>query len=283
MTTNTTLQRGPITVYDYRCCEGPGDQPFVERHALHSLSYVRSGSFGCTSRGRTFELVPGALLVGSAGDEYVCTHEHHRGGDECLSFQFAPEVIESFGGHGDAWRIGCVAPLPELMVHGELAQAAIDGGNDIGLDEAGLLLATRFLRTVGGAKRVPPPQSRALDRRRAIEAALWIDGHAEQTIDLERAAREVGLSAFHFLRLFSRIVGATPHQYLVRCRLRRAARALVADATRSITDIAYDVGFGDVSNFVRTFHRAAGLSPRRFRTATRAERKILQDRLADTA
>ena len=53
----------------------------------------------------------------------------------------------------------------------------------------------------------------------------------------------------------------TPHQYLVRSRLRHAAR-LLADDERSITDVAYDVGFGDLSNFVRTFHRAAGVSPR---------------------
>ncbi|XXT60555.1 helix-turn-helix domain-containing protein [Sorangium sp. So ce590] len=66
---------------------------------------------------------------------------------------------------------------------------------------------------------------------------------------------------------------------LVRARLRRAAR-LLADGARSITDIALDVGFGDLSNFVRTFHRAAGVSPRGFRRAARGDRKIFQDRLA---
>ena len=50
--------------------------------------------------------------------------------------------------------------------------------------------------------------------------------------------------------------------------------------TAPITDIAYDVGFGDLSNFVRTFHRAAGASPRKFRQASRGDRKIFQERLA---
>ena len=45
-------------------------------------------------------------------------------------------------------------------------------------------------------------------------------------------------------------------------------------------DVAYDVGFGDLSNFVRTFHRAAGVSPLKFRQASRGERKIFQERLA---
>ena len=54
----------------------------------------------------------------------------------------------------------------------------------------------------------------------------------------------------------------------------------LADDDGAITDIAYDVGFNDLSNFVRTFHRAAGASPLKFRQASRGKRKILQERLA---
>ncbi|WP_164163084.1 helix-turn-helix domain-containing protein, partial [Stenotrophomonas maltophilia] len=66
--------------------------------------------------------------------------------------------------------------------------------------------------------------------------------------------------------------------YLVQSRLRHAAR-LLADDGLAITDIAYDVGFGDLSNFVRSFHRAAGVSPRGFRKAAKGDRKIFQERL----
>ena len=164
------------------------------------------------------------------------------------------------------------------MVLGELAQAASEGASDVGVDEVGLCFAARFVAVVAGR----PAAGRATaerDRRRAVDAALWIDAHSHEEIDLERAAREAGLSAFHFLRLFGRVLGVTPHQYLVRSRLRRAAR-LLADDARSITDVAFGVGFGDLSNFVRTFHRAAGVSPRAFRRAAKGDRKILQDRLA---
>ena len=81
-----------------------------------------------------------------------------------------------------------------------------------------------------------------------------------EQINLEDAATQAGISPYHFLRLFSNVVGVTPHQYLVRSRLRHAARRLTDDDS-AITEIAYDVGFGDLSNFVRTFHRAAGASP----------------------
>jgi AraC-like DNA-binding protein len=278
MTATTLLQSDSISVYDYRCTAGPDSKPFVEQHHCHSVAYVRKGSFGCVKRGQSFELVAGSILVGHPGDEYVCTHEHHICGDECLSFALAPELVDSLGGKSEVWRTGCAPPLPELMVLGELAQAAACGRSELGLDEVGHALAHRFVEVVSGRTQ-KPLQATARDRRRAVETALWIDAHSHRPIDLEDAADQAGLSPFHFLRLFSSVLGVSPHQYLVRSRLRHAARRL-ADDNSPVTDVAFDAGFGDLSNFVRTFHRAAGVSPLRFRKASRGMRKILQERLA---
>jgi AraC-like DNA-binding protein len=275
--TTTLLQRPSIAVSEFRCSAGPGDTPFVEQYGSHSISYVRKGSFGCHCRGRFFELVAGSILVGYPGDEFICSHDHVRG-DECLSFFLAPELVDAIGDRTGAWRIGAAPPLPELMVLGELAQAAAEGRSDIGLDEIGQIFASRFVEVVSERPRAPRPAT-SRDRRRAVETALWIDAHSHQEIDLDRAAAQAGLSPFHFLRLFSGVLGVTPHQYLVRSRLRHAAR-LLADEERAVTDIAYDVGFGDLSNFVRTFHRAAGLSPKKFRETSRGKRKIFQERPA---
>ena len=277
MLATTVLRRGSISVVDYRCSAGPADEPFVELHGGFSVSYVRKGSFGYRVRGESFELVAGSVLVGNLGDEFMCAHVHVDG-DECLSFQLAPALVENIGGRTEIWRTGCVPPLPELMVLGELAQAAAEGRSDVGLDEVGMMFAARFVEIVSGRPR-RPPEAWARDRRRAVEAALWMDANSHEPIDLERAAREVGLSSFHFLRLFAKVLGVTPHQYLVRSRLRHAAR-LLADDARSVTDVAFDVGFGDLSNFVRTFHRAAGVSPRSFRHAAKGDRTIFQARLA---
>jgi len=277
MAVDTILRTRSLRVDDYRCTAGPHDAPFPERHESFDVAYVRRGSFGCQTRGERFELVAGSVLVGQPGDEYVCTHEHHRGGDECLSFHLSPELAERIGGAGEVWRAGCIPPLAELMVMGELAQAAADGRSDVGLDELALSFAARFVDVVSGRER-RAPRVRPADRRRAVEAALWIDAHAHQSVDLEATAQEVGLSPFHFLRLFSKALGVTPHQYLVRSRLRRAA-GLLCDAERSVTDVALEVGFGDLSNFVRTFRRAAGVSPGGFRRAAQGERERIGERL----
>lgn len=271
----TVLERASLRVVDYRCTEPPGAPGFVEHHGEHSLAYVRSGSFGYQSRGRRHELVAGSLLIGRPGDEYVCTHDHAHG-DRCLSFHLGADLIDAIADRPGVWQLGCVPPLPELMVLGELGWAAATGKTDVGLDEVGLWLTARFAELAAG--RPPPSRVAARDRSRAVEAALWIDAHADQSIDLAAAAHRAGLSEFHFLRVFHRVLGVTPKQYVIRARLRRAARLLAEDAL-PITDVALEVGFGDLSNFVRTFHRAAGVSPRRFRQASRGERALVQARL----
>ena len=276
MKRTTLLQRGHVSVSEFRCTAAPGERPFAEQYACHSVSYVRKGSFGCHCRGGFHELVAGSILVGHPGDEYTCTHDHVVG-DECLSFFLDPELVEAVGDRRDVWQIGSVPPLPELMVLGELGQTAADGNSDVGLDEVGHLLASRFVEAVSG-RRTTPLTASLRDRRRAVETALWIDANSHEQINLEDAAAQAGISPYHFLRLFSNVVGVTPHQYLVRSRLRHAARRLTDDDS-AITEIAYDVGFGDLSNFVRTFHRAAGASPLKFRQASRGDRKIFQERL----
>lgn len=278
MPARTVLRTEALNVVDYRCAVAPGTAPFPEVHETFAVAYVRSGSFGYRCGGRRAELVAGSVLVGRPGAEYVCTHDHVHG-DECLSFHFAPALADEIA--GGKWRAGAAPPLSELMVLGELAQSAAAGASDAGLDEVGIAFAARHFRLAAGAHAKSAAPS-AADRRRAVEAALRIDAEAEAPHDLARAAKETGLSACHFLRVFAKVVGVTPHQYRVRARLRRAAR-LLAEEERPVTDVAYDAGFGDLSNFVRTFRRAAGVSPRAFRKAAKGDRKILQERLAALA
>ncbi len=281
MPTSALLKDGALRVFDYRCTAGPRDRPYTEMHGSFSISYVRRGSFGYLTRGRAFELVAGSFLLGRPGDEFVCTHEHHAQGDECLSYQFDERLLDVLGLPPRHWVSGAVPPLPQLALLGERAQAAAAARSDLGLDEAGTALAAQLLGTLA-ARPAPPLRLSRRDRRRAVRVALWLEAHAAESLHLEQLARESGVSAFHFLRLFTRVIGVTPHQYLVRLRLRDAARLLIRD-TRPIADIAYEVGFGDLSNFVRTFRRAAGVSPRTFRRASHIDRKILQDRLGTPA
>jgi AraC-like DNA-binding protein len=185
--------------------------------------------------------------------------------------KLAPHFAESLG--ASIWALARVPPLPELMVLGELMQAAAEGRTGVAVDEAALLFAGKSAEIAGTASE--PHRIQPAARRRAVEAALWLEAHAAEPVGLEDAARQAALSPYHFLRVFQQVAGVTPHQYVLRLRLARAAK-LLAEERIPVTDVALDAGFADLSNFVRSFRRAAGVSPGKFR-------KIFQEPLAAPA
>ena len=110
--------------------------------------------------------------------------------------------------------------------------------------------------------------------RRGAEARVtrtvrMIEQNPDAKHPLGSLARHAGLSPYHFLRTFQRLTGVTPHQYLLRARLRQAAVRLEVERT-SVLAIALDCGFGDVSNFNHAFRAEFGTNPRAYRFQKRA-------------
>jgi AraC-like DNA-binding protein len=89
-----------------------------------------------------------------------------------------------------------------------------------------------------------------------------------EPVALADAAAEADLSAWHFLRLFRRAFGETPHEFLTRLRIERA-KDLLTVSGRSVTDICFDVGFSSLGSFSTLFARHVGASPAAFRRRMR--------------
>lgn len=98
--------------------------------------------------------------------------------------------------------------------------------------------------------------------RRIVQAKLFIDNHFADSIDLENIADEAYFSKYHFIRLFKKVYGKTPHQYLIHVRIEKARQFLRMN--KSVTDACYLVGFESVSSFSGLFRRLAGSSPSAF-------------------
>ncbi|GAB3624283.1 helix-turn-helix transcriptional regulator [Mariniluteicoccus endophyticus] len=98
-------------------------------------------------------------------------------------------------------------------------------------------------------------RTRALLRARDV-----MDRRYAEPLDLPALAAVVHLSPSQFLRAFAATFGETPHQYLYRRRIERAA-VLLRTTDRPVTDIAYAVGYGSVGTFTRTFGRLMGRTP----------------------
>ena len=139
-------------------------------------------------------------------------------------------------------------------------------GLPLGLEELGLSLAEYVIREVGTG--VPRPRMAAQDDLRAREQVLAaiarIEQYANEELCLADLAQSASLSPFQFLRLFKRTTGVTPYRFLLQARIRQAI-ILLRDTAAPVTGIAYDVGFGDLSNFINAFRREVGCSPRQYR------------------
>jgi len=115
--------------------------------------------------------------------------------------------------------------------------------------------------------RLPEVANLDAQHRRIQEAVVFIEANFASNITREDVARVAGLSPFHFSRLFHALVGLTPHQYLLRCRLRNAQELLSTNEERSVADIAAETGFADQAHLARHFRSAFAKSPQEFRRA----------------
>jgi AraC-like DNA-binding protein len=142
------------------------------------------------------------------------------------------------------------------------ACAGLSQGVADGWEELGAQLAGRAVELAGEPSAEAGADARA--EARVTRIAREIERRPGAGRSLAALADEAGLSPYHFLRTFRRITGVTPHQFLLRLRLRDAALRLVSGSGR-IIDVALDAGFGDLSNFNRAFRVEFGAGPREYR------------------
>lgn len=100
--------------------------------------------------------------------------------------------------------------------------------------------------------------------RELLRARDRMDRAYADPLDLAALAAGCHLSPDHFLREFRRVFGETPHQYLYRRRIERAA-TLLRTTDEPVTAIAQAVGYGSLGTFTRTFSRLMGRTPTQHR------------------
>jgi AraC-like DNA-binding protein len=100
--------------------------------------------------------------------------------------------------------------------------------------------------------------------RRMLRARDMMDRAFAQPLDVPVLARAAHVSSAHFSRQFRDTFGETPHRYLQRRRVERAME-LLRETDRPVTEICFDVGFGSLGTFSRTFRMVVGEPPSSYR------------------
>jgi AraC family transcriptional regulator len=265
---------GMVEVHEYRCAACAGSRPQADQFGRASIAIVRSGVFAIRSDRGTHLLTPGFLLLGNPGQHYEASHDH-AGGDRCLVFSFRDRVVEDLaesihrGVRRAPFKLNVMPPMPRAEALRLAAEDRLDSGAaPMGLEEVALALAALVIEQAGAG--APRPASSLRDDRRARERILaaiaTIEQCAERDLSLADLSAAAGLSPFQMVRIFKRVTGVTPYRFLLHTRIRNAIEML-RDTSAPITSIAYDAGFGDLSNFINAFRREVGCSPRRYRDA----------------
>lgn len=254
-------------VTDVVCRSGPRDRPYEERHSRPTVAIVLGGSFQYRSRNGRELMSPGSLLLGSTGQQFECGHEHGAG-DHCISFSYSAEYFDRLAfdlGAGVESGFKRLRLPPFRMLAPIVARATTELMESTGADweEIGLQIAQQALQLDRGLPATHFAAELSAESR-VTRVVRMIERDPDGPHRLEALAREARLSPYHFLRTFEQLTGVTPHQYVLRARLQRAAIQIRTEPAK-IVDIALQCGFGDISNFTRTFRAEFGASPRKYR------------------
>jgi AraC family transcriptional regulator len=253
------------TVRDVVCTAGPRDRPFEEQHASVCIAAVLHGTFQYRTAHGSATLAAGALLLGNAGTCFECGHQHGVG-DRCLSFHFAPDYFEDVvaavpGARRAAFAVPRLAPSASFTP----LIAAAETADAMELEELSLCIAGAAAARLAETKRDAAAPSHR-DAQRVSEAVRRIEAEAHEPLTVGALAAAAAMSPYHFLRRFRAVIGITPHQFVLAQRLRRAA-ARLRQSDESVTAIAYEAGFSDLSTFNRRFRRIMGVTPTGYRRA----------------
>src|SRR5271165_1192886 len=206
------------SVHHVVCRAGPSDRPFEERHEGFSVSAVVEGIFTYRSDAGDRLLYPGALLLGNNGRCFECGHAHGRG-DRCVSFNvreelFAEVAASAASTGGFRFPAASLPPTPGSLPIFAGLEALRQAASPRQGEEIALRLVERVIGRLAAGRRSPAAPT-ARETRRVVEAIRFIERDPTRPLQLQDLAAIAGMSKYHFLRVFLRLVGMTPYQYLI--------------------------------------------------------------------
>jgi AraC family transcriptional regulator len=132
------------------------------------------------------------------------------------------------------------------------------------IESLGVMISTHLMHRYAIDLKRRPSLPLTLSPSAIDKTIKFIDENLDQDLNLEQLANVAHLSLYYFLRQFKAICGMTPHQYVLKSRIKRA-KHLLATTRYPIVEISQMAGFVNQSHFTNVFKAQAGITPRAFR------------------
>jgi AraC-like DNA-binding protein len=233
--------------------------PSCEWAPEYGISFVDGGTFSVRNRWGAKRVTPGAFFLTYPGMEFTTTHAERVPQDVCLSVGFRRKAIEELSIQAEPFaRVAHPAAYRNAFLARNLRRACAT--SDLAVDTVAAEMLAEML-SPGTDSRYEESLAKAYSEEIGW-AVDQIQKHPARGHKLAQLAASVGLSPFHFVRIFKAVTRTTPHQMVIEARLALACRCL-RDG-KSVTDACLDSGFNNLSHFTRLFKRRFGVSPSRW-------------------
>lgn len=252
----------------------------LHRHREFELNFIEHGAGVRRIVGDSVEEIGDfeLVLVGSEGLEHVWEQGNCKSADiREITIQFSKDIFSdnllsksqfvSIKKMLDKAEHGLAFPVSAIMkVYSALDTLAME--NEKFVQFLKFLYILYELSIADGVKVLASSSfantSRNKESRRVQKVKQYINDHYSEPLMLNDLADIAGMSPVAFSRFFRIRTNRTLSDYIADIRLGFAARLLV-DTTKNISEICYECGFNNLSNFNRTFKNKRGSTPREFR------------------
>ena len=258
-------------LYFYPLCSGYykyGPGYFITRTSYDSflIMYLTKGSCEVEAEGQHFEAKAGQIVL------LDCYRPHRYGSRESWEaswLHFDGPMARAYdqeisARNGRIFTPPAEAPGALDEIRSVLRPSSSPGEADLSAQ------ITRLLDLLLQDSHCP---QREPEKDVVADSISLINAHFREPISLEQLAARAGMSPCHFLRLFSRTAGLTPHQYLISTRL-CAARFLLQSSSLSVKRIALDCGFSSEAAFCTTFRKWEGKTPSQYRATVQTSSEL---------
>ncbi|PIG90996.1 AraC family transcriptional regulator [Gloeocapsopsis sp. IPPAS B-1203] len=196
-------------------------------------------------------------------------------GEDCyLQIQLKPEFFQQVAAEAmeiDSSRLELVTEFRVrdlqieqtlMMLRTQLHQGG--GWGRLYIESLANVLAVHLLRQYSTTQPCVAHYEGGLGDRHLFQITEYINAHLEEDIKLADLAELVGISQFHFSRLFKQSMKVSPHQYLLQQRVERA-KQLLNTTKYSVVEIALQCGFNSHSHLSKQFRQLTGMTPKAYR------------------
>jgi len=262
MATVTPLLRTPeISVHRFTHPAEHEDQPYEEVASAFMASFVEDGAFNLCVDDKRWRVGAGDVMLSRPGMRFRAGFDGEGFNDTCLSLTYLAAGDDRFDSAG-SWNKtnrSVLSASNRLRYLQWGLRRAVESGSPMFAEYC----ATEIFREAPDGATASPLSARKFSwyAERIEFARERLGADLGENLTASALAKSVGISMFHFTRLFADLVGMPPHRYRLRARL-DAAHAMLR-AGRSVTDTCYACGFNNLSHFSRSFARAYGAPPSR--------------------